>query len=116
MKGSDCMNFNNRGNQRVYASSCSFLGCLFGMFIILSIIQGGLYFFYHYFWLIALISLVIWIFRIWNSKQSKPTDNNNRGARSSGKWSRDFENRKDTSYHNIDRDFEEVDEEEDDDF
>lgn len=112
VKGSDFMNFNHRGNPRVYTTGCSSIGCLLGVFIMISLIQGGLYFFFRYFWAFVLIGVVIWFFRQWNSNQSR-TKHNSKQSQSRNTWHRDFEDKENTSYHNIERDFEEVDEEED---
>lgn len=109
-KGSESMYFNYRGNRQVYGPGCSVFGCILGLFLIFSIIQGGLYLFFRYFWVIVLLSLAIWFFRTWtnNKNNTKGKEKDNRDKQD---WHRDFENRKDTSYHNLDRDFEEVDDE-----
>lgn len=107
-KGSEEMYFNNRGNRQYYGSGCSIFGCILGFFLLISVIQGGLYLFFRYFWVILLLGLVIWFFRQWTNKSSQSRKNNTTKQKD---WHRDYENRKNTSYHNIDREFEEIDEE-----
>ncbi len=105
------MYFNNRGNYRVYGPGCSMFGCMIALIILSFIIRGSMYLFFRYFWLIVVLGLIIWVFRKFNGNQSS-SSNTSKDTKTSN-WSRDFENNSNTSYHNIDREFEEVDEEED---
>lgn len=111
------MYYNNRGNQQFYGTGCSLFGCLFALIIGSFVLQGSLYLFFRYFWVILLLGIIIWAFRRFTGNDEPNTDTRN-DERFSQKqdWHRDFENRKNTSYHNVDRDFEEVEEEEDDEF
>lgn len=109
------MYFNNRNNPRVYGYGCSFFGCLLSLMILFFVIQGRFYILFKYFWLIILLGIVVWVFRkLIRSNNNR--NSNNKTQNSKKEWHRDFEDRKNTSYHNFDRDFEEVDNEEDDDF
>ncbi|HLR89229.1 MAG TPA: hypothetical protein VK042_05840 [Atopostipes sp.] len=105
------MYFNNRNNPRVYGYGCSFLGCFIGLMFLFFIIQGSFYIFFEYFWLIILLSLIIWVFRKFIRPNNKRNPNN-KTRNQKQDWHRDFESRDNTSYHNFDRDFEEVDEDE----
>ena len=108
------MYVNNRGNFRVYGPGCSLFGCLIGLIIFSLIIRGSLYFFFRYFWLIIVLGLVIWAFRKLSNKNDKRSANHKKNTNGSkSDWHRDFENRTNTSYHNIDREFEEVDDDSD---
>lgn len=106
------MYFNNRNNRNSWGFGCSILSLFLGLMIISMLIRGSLIFFFRYFWLIVALAIVVWVFRkiIRRNKKDTPP-NNHQGQRRN--WQRDFENRNDTSYHNIDRDFEEVDENDD---
>lgn len=101
------MNFNNRNKQLIYGYGCSMLGLFLGLTIISLIIRGSLIFLFRYFWLILILGAVVWVFRKYiikdNSQTTRSNDKNN--------WQRDFENRENTSYDNIKRDFEEIDDE-----
>lgn len=111
------MYFNNRGNYRVYGPGCSLFGCMIALFIISFVIRGSLYFFFRYFWLIIVLGLIIWVFRKFNEKKSPgPTASNKKSTNNKSSWNRDFENDSNTSYHNMEREFEEVDEDDDEDF
>lgn len=105
------MYFNYRGNRQVYGRGCSVFGCVLGLFLLISLIQGGLYLFFRYFWVIVLLSIVIWIFRKFTNNKNKSREQNTNRTQNQD-WHRDFEQRENTSYHNLDRDFEEIDEDE----
>lgn len=109
------MYFNNRNNPRVYGYGCSFLGCLISFMVLFFIIQGSFYLLFKYFWMIILLGIIVWVFRKFVGPNNK-SNSNSPTQNSKKEWHRDFENRKNTSYHNFDRDFEEVDNEEDDEF
>lgn len=109
------MNYNNRGYSSFDRSGCSIFGLLATMIIIGLVIRGGMYFLFKNFWLIVVLGVVIWAFR----KFVNPTNKSSNNTKSQGNrqnWNRDYENRKDTAYHNVDRDFEEVDDDDDDEF
>lgn len=107
------MYFNNRNNQQVYGYGCSFAGCLLFLILASFLIRGSLFIFFRYFWVILLIGVIVWIFRNVVHSDGNSNEEDQTGKRSN--WQRDFENRNDTGYHNVDRDFEEVDEEEEED-
>lgn len=82
---------------------------MFTLILIALIFSGGLFFIFRYFSLILVLGVVIWFFRkfIMKDDQSKSS-----GEPKTNNWSRDYEKNKDTAYDNIEREFEEVDEEE----
>ena len=109
------MYYNNNNNRPgTFRFGCSFLGLLIGLMILSFIIRGSLYIFFKYFWMIVLLAIVVWIFRRFIVNNDNGKQSRYKNVDSTKDWHRDFDNRKNTSYHNIDRDFEEVDEEEDD--
>lgn len=74
-------------------------------------IFGGLFFILRYLGLIIALAFVVWIFRKFfkmTNEESKSRDQTKRGS-----WSRDFEQKKETPYDNIEREFEEVDDDKD---
>lgn len=109
------MYFNHRNNPRMYGSGCSIFGCFLGFFVLMFLIQGSFYLLFEYFWLFILLGIIIWVFRKFTHNQNK-RDSDRTSSSKKSDWNRDFENRKTTSYHNIERDFEEVDEDEEDEF
>lgn len=114
-KGSEEMNYNNRGNRQIYSTGCSFFGCLIAIFFFGFILQGSIFFFFRYFWLIVALGVIVWIFRKFVRSDDENDDTDQyQGRRQKRNWSRDFEDHEDTGYDNYDRDFEEVDVEESD--
>lgn len=107
------MNYNNRNNPRIYTSGCSIFGCLIALFIFSLVIRGSFYLLFEYFWLIIILGLVVWVFRIFIHPKNNNTNNTRQRKKN---WDRNYEKRKDTSYHNIEREFEEVDDEDEDNF
>ncbi len=105
------MNYNNRGNQQIYGTGCSLVGCIVGLLILGFIIRGSIFFFFRYFWLILILGIVVWVFRKFVHTGNDSNTSRDQRERRGQDWHRDFENRQNTAYHNIDRDFEEVDEE-----
>jgi len=105
------MYFNQRNNSRMYGNGCSTLGCIAGFFLLMLLIQGSFYLLFEYFWFIILLGIIVWIFRKFTKNRNKENPSSHSSDNKSN-WSRDFESRKNTSYHNIERDFEEVDEDE----
>lgn len=107
------MNYNNRNNPRVYYSGCSLFGCLTALFMFSILIQGSFYLLFEYFWLIIVLGLVVWVFRKFFKPETKKPENTNKQKKS---WDRNFENQKDTSFHNLEREFEEIDDEDEEKF
>ena len=68
---------------------------------------------FEYFWLIIVLGLVVWVFRKFFKPEDKKPESTEQQKKS---WDRNFENRKDTSYHNYEREFEEVDDEDEENF
>lgn len=112
-EGSEIMNYNNRNNPRVYYSGCSLFGCLTALFMFSILIQGSFYLLFEYFWLIIVLGLVVWVFRKFFKSETKKPENTNKQKKS---WDRNFENQKDTSFHNLEREFEEIDDEDEEKF
>lgn len=111
------MFYRNRGGPIFYNTGCSTFGCLAVFFIFSFLVGGGLVLFFRYFWLILLLGIIVWLFRKFTGQNenssSRPTGNHQQRRQN---WHRDFENKKETSYDNINREFEEIDDEEDNDF
>lgn len=111
------MYFNNRGNYRVYGPGCSMFGCMIALIIMSFIIRGSMVFFFRYFWLIVVLGLIIWVFRKFNTNNSSDsTSTNIQNTTKKSDWSRDFEKNSNTSYHNVEREFEEVDDNDEEEF
>ena len=109
------MYFNNNNNRPGnFGFGCSFLGFFIGLMILSLIIRGSFYLFFKYFLMIVLLAIVVWVFRRFIGKNNNSNQSDYKNGDSRKDWHRDFENRKNTSYHNFDRDFEEVDEDEED--
>lgn len=106
------MYFNNNNRPGTFGFGCSFLGLFIGLMILSLIIRGSFYIFFKYFWMIVLLAIVVWVFRRFIRKGNNGNRSSYKKFVSKNDWHRDFENRKNTSYHNFDRDFEEVDDDE----
>lgn len=111
------MYFNNRNRTQTSVYGCSSTSLVIGLIIVALMIFGGLFFIFRYLGLIIALGLVVWIFRKFFGKDKKdsPTKNESTGPRMKS-WSRDYEKEEDTSYDNLEREFEEVDDDEFDDF
>ena len=107
------MYYHNRGNQQFYGTGCSLFGCMIALIILSFIVRGRLYLFFRYLWLIILLGVIVWVFRKFKGNGQNSSTYKNDSQSSGQDWHRDFENRENTSYHNIDREFEEVDDEDD---
>lgn len=103
------MQFNNQNRPQTSVYGCSSNALLIGFVIIALLISGGLFFILRYFGLILALGIVIWLFRSFIMKKNGKTKSPNRSK--TNNWGRDFENNKNTSYDNIEREFEEVDDE-----
>jgi len=111
-KGSEELNFNNRGYQQYYGTGCSMLGCFIMLLVLGFFISGSIFFFFRNFWLILILGVVIWLFRKFITSDNDADGPNNQRRRRGQDWRRDYENNDKTGYDNVDRDFEEVDDEE----
>lgn len=103
------MYYNNQNRPKTSVYGCSSTTLIIGLIAIALIFGGGLFIVLRYFGLILALGIVIWFFR-----RFIMTDDRNKTSSSespSNNWSRDFEKNKNTSYDNIEREFEEIDEE-----
>lgn len=102
---------NNQNRPKTSVYGCSSTTLTIGLIVLFLVISGGLFFVLRYFGLILALGIVIWFFRKFimkdnkKEKSSKETRTNN--------WSRDFEKKEDTSYDNFEREFEEIDDDDD---
>lgn len=110
VKGSEVMDFNNRNRTQTSVYGCSSTSLIVVLIIISLMIFGGLFFILRYFGLIIALGLVVWIFRKVFGQNTTDTQTKKQGSRTQT-WSRDFEQNADTPYDNIEREFEEVDDE-----
>lgn len=103
------MYYNNQNRPKTSVYGCSSTTLIFTLILIALIFSGGLFFIFRYFSLILVLGVVIWFFRkfIMKDDQSKSS-----GETKTNSWSRDYEKNQDTAYDNIEREFEEVDDEE----
>lgn len=106
------MYYNNQHRPKTSVYGCSSTTLTFGLIILALILSGSLFFIFRYFSLILVLGVVIWFFRKFIMKDDKQKKSSDRPK--TNNWSRDYEKNKDTSYDNIEREFEEVDEEIDD--
>lgn len=108
------MFYRNRGGPVFYSTGCSTLGCLLLFFMFSYLIGGGLVLFFRYFWLIVVLGLVIWLFRnLFGSDDNGPTNQRRNTQQRSDDWQRPKNRRTNSGSDPIDREFEEVDEDED---
>lgn len=96
------MFYRNNNGPAVYSTGCSTIGCLFGFLIFSLVIGRGIVFFFRYFWLIVLLGIVVWAFRRLTSSNSTNTTTRQKKPEQPS-----------STYDNISREFEEIDEEED---
>lgn len=116
-RGSETMFYRNRGGPVFYTTGCSTIGCLLLFFIFSLVIGRGIVFFFRYFWLIVLLGLVVWLFRRFTGSTTNDTTNQTGHTRQTKQdWRRDSEKRSDAGYDNVSREFEEVDEEDENEF
>lgn len=104
------MHYNNRNRPRASVYGCSSTTLIIGLIILLITISGVLFFILRNFGLILALGIVIWFFRkfILQDRSDKNTPKDSRPK----SWSRNYEENKNTSYDNIEREFEEIDDEE----
>lgn len=101
------MQFNNQNRPQTSVYGCSSNTLLIGFIIMALLISGGLFFILRYFGLILALGIVIWFFRNFIMEKHKKTKSTTNTKES--RWGRNFENNQNTSYDNIEREFEEVD-------
>lgn len=111
------MYFNNRNRPQASVYGCSSTGFIIVLIIALLMIFGGLFFILRYLGLIIALGLIVWLFRKFFKRDSNHSSANDQQTRSKTRtWSRDFERKEHSSYDNLEREFEEIDEDEMDDF
>ena len=104
------MYYNNQNRPKTSVYGCSSSALMISLFILFLVFSGGLFFIFRYFSLIIVLGIVIWFFRKFIMKDESQSKSSDRPK--SNNWSRDYEKNQDTSYDNIDREFEEVDDDE----
>lgn len=104
------MYYNNQNRPRTSVYGCSSTTLIFVLIIIVLLLSRGLVFILRNLPLILVLGLVIWFFRKFIMKNGGQTKSS--GGSKSTNWSRDYESNQDTAYDNIEREFEEVDDDE----
>ena len=111
------MFYRNRGGPVFYSTGCSTIGCLLLFFVFSMLIGQGIVFFFRYFWLIVLLGLVVWLFRKFTGPNNGETSTRKDNTRQNNQtWQREKNQQPGSSYDNISRDFEEVEEEDEQNF
>lgn len=104
------MDFKNQNRTQTSVYGCSSTSLFVFLAILSLMIFGGLFFILRYLGLIIALGLVIWIFRKAFRKDTANAQTKKQTTRTNN-WSRDFEKSEDTSYDNVEREFEEIDDE-----
>ena len=113
IRGSETMFYRNRGGPVFYSTGCSTIGCLLLFFVFSMLIGQGIVFFFRYFWLIVLLGLVVWLFRKFTGPNNGETSTRKDNTRQNNQtWQREKNQQPGSTYDNISRDFEEVEEDE----
>ncbi len=116
-KGSGAMYFDNRNRPQTSVYGCSSSSLMLGLVLLFFVMGGSLFLVFRYLGLIIALGIVVWLFRKIVNKNETNYSEPKAGKRpKSGSWSRDFEQKENTSYDNLERDFEEVDDDEFNDF
>lgn len=111
------MFYRNRGGPVFYSTGCSTIGCLLLFFVFSMLIGQGIVFFFRYFWLIVLLGLVVWLFRKFTGPNNGETSTRKDNTRQNNQtWQREKHQQPGSTYDNISRDFEEVEEEDEQNF
>ena len=117
IRGSETMFYRNRGGPVFYSTGCSTIGCLLLFFVFSMLIGQGIVFFFRYFWLIVLLGLVVWLFRKFTGPNNGETSSRKDNTRQNNQtWQREKNQQPGSTYDNISRDFEEVEEEDEQNF
>ncbi len=117
IRGSETMFYRNRGGPVFYSTGCSTIGCLLLFFVFSMLIGQGIVFFFRYFWLIVLLGLVVWLFRKFTGPNNGETSTRKDNTRQNNQtWQREKNQQPGSTYDNISRDFEEVEEEDEQNF
>ena len=117
IRGSETMFYRNRGGPVFYSTGCSTIGCLLLFFVFSMLIGQGIVFFFRYFWLIVLLGLVVWLFRKFTGPNNGETSTRKDNTRQNNQtWQREKRQQPGSTYDNISRDFEEVEEEDEQNF
>ncbi|MDN6195518.1 MAG: DUF4834 family protein [Atopostipes suicloacalis] len=111
------MYFNQRNRPQTSVYGCSSTSLFITLAIVTLMIFGGLFFIFRYLGLIIALGIVVWLFRKFFGKNKKDSSKKNQNKSQYNKsWSKDYEKKENSSYDNIDREFEEVDDDSFDDF
>lgn len=106
------MFFNNQNRPQTSVYGCSSTSVFIVLILLALMVFGGLFFFFRYFGLIIALGVIVWLFRKFVKKDNKDSGRRKKNKRfKKTSWSRDFEDKKNSSYDNIEREFEEVDDE-----
>lgn len=106
------MYFNKQNRPRTSVYGCSSTSLILLLVLGALMIFGGFFFIFRYLGLIIVLGLVIWLFRKFiNRDKNQSSETKQQHKMKGNPWSRDFENEEESSYDNLEREFEEVDEE-----
>lgn len=104
------MYYNNQNRPKTSVSGCSPITLIFSLIILVLLLSNGLVFILRNLPLILVLAIVIWFFRKFIMRDENHPKSSDRPK--TNNWSRDYEKNQGTSYDNIEREFEEVDDEE----
>ena len=104
------MYYNNKNRPQTSVYGCSSTSLFITFAIVALMIFGGLFFIFRYLGLIIALGFVVWLFRKLFKKEDNETERRDyQEKKYSDSWSKDFEKKKNSSYDNEEREFEEVD-------
>lgn len=104
------MYYNNRNRPQTSVYGCSSTSLFITFAIVALMIFGGLFFIFRYLGLIIALGFVVWLFRkIFKKDNNEAEENTQSQKKYSDSWSKDFEKKKNSSYDNEEREFEEID-------
>lgn len=110
------MYFNDRNRPQTSVYGCSSTGLAIGAMLLILMIFGGLFLVLRYLGLIIALGLVVWLFRKFLKKDTVDSSQSQTKGSETRSWSRDFERKENSPYDNEERDFEEIDDDEMDNF
>lgn len=104
------MYYNNQNRPKTAVYGCSPITLIFSLIMLVLLLSNGLVFILRNLPLILVLAIVIWFFRKFIMRDENDPKSSDRPK--TNNWSRDYEKNQDTSYDNIEREFEEVDDDE----
>ena len=110
------MYFDNRNRPQTSVYGCSSTGLIIGAVILLLMVFGGFFLVLRYSGLIIALGVIVWLFRKFLNKDKVDSSQAHTNGPEPKNWSRNFEKEKNSPFDNEERDFEEIDEDEMDDF